>query len=86
MPAYRLTVRANADDEPVSTSLSAADEAAAKTAAALFIAEALGRPGALVLLEDDGRFTALTGFWSRSGRYELTAEEGRSGAGRLRRS
>lgn len=85
MPAYRLTFRVTADDEPLSTSLSASDEQAAREAAAQFVAEALGHPDALVLFDQRGRFTIGAGFWSRSGEYSLAPEAAPAGRGMMYR-
>ena len=73
MPPFDLTFSTGPDEVPVLMSLEASDEGYARKVASNAIAEALGRPVMLVLLEPSGRFTAGVGFWSRSGHYVLSA-------------
>lgn len=74
MPIFDLSFRTDADGEPASMAIEAADETRAREAASIAIADFLGRPHAFVEFEAGGRFTAGAGFWSRRGVYTLIAQ------------
>lgn len=81
VPPFNLTFAMGPDDTPVVVSLEASDEGHARKVASIAIAEALGRPDVLVLLEPSGWFTAGVGFWSRRGHYVLSAQPAPTQAG-----
>jgi len=68
---YQLTFRADFGVEPMSMPIDAPDETSARAKAGGYIAQALGRPGQLVLLDPRGRFRIGAGFLTPGGSYSL---------------